>query len=889
MSALDLIIEWAEHDLPDWQSDAVRRLLTQDELTETDKTELLALLKQSYDLGESSAPKQNARPLKRGDVSGAPPVAATLTLKAMTNLANVNAIPDGSDLPFGHQGLTVIYGGNATGKSGYARVLKRACSARDKKEPILPNVFKKSLPQVAEASFKISVNGAGDQEIKWKDGEEPPGVLSNIAVFDSKCARIIIDEKNEATYLPFGTHVFEELVACLKDIRSHLENEKPKPATPEYPQILPYTKAGQFLTRLTHETSINTIDDFVSWSKESEKELLGCSKRLAKAEAEDPGKEGLRLRNLRSRIRLLAERCVQLEGALSDSTLESLRGKLAQLGVAEKAVAIASKESFADEPLTGVGSTVWQELYQAAKSYSIEHAYPRQDFPETGEGSRCVLCMDPLSNDAKKRLRRFKSFMEQSARKKVKDITQQIQEAVEVFSQIDGTELETYKDALDEIRGRNEQDARQIEQFLCAMPKRAKTVLKGIEQKAFAPLQPSPPMPSAALGEMVEQLETEATELEKAAGPHELANLADKKYELESIKVLANKKAQIIDYVKQLAIAKKYDACIAATGFGGITRKGKRIVSQALTPALRSALARELDSLRALDIPLNLRASGVEGETYHKMQLNGRRFGGKAKLSDILSEGEQGIVAIAGFLAELAISGHNSPIVFDDPVTSLDHVYRRFIAHRLAREAVNRQVIVFTHDIALLLELKTKAGELGNVAFTAHTVKRFGKDASGVTVGTLPWHAMPVSDRLSYLQDLVPRLRPLYASSREEYNEKAANLYALLRETWEAAVEEVLLFGTICRHGQEVQTQRLRSVKVTTEDYRAIALGMGKCSTWMRGHDKSKALGIDRPGPDEIESDIKQLRDFIKAIRKRGQELRNEREVSIEPKAPEVG
>ncbi len=36
-------------------------------------------------------------------------------------------------------GMTVIYGGNASGKSGYARVMKRACRARDQTEPIHPN------------------------------------------------------------------------------------------------------------------------------------------------------------------------------------------------------------------------------------------------------------------------------------------------------------------------------------------------------------------------------------------------------------------------------------------------------------------------------------------------------------------------------------------------------------------------------------------------------------------------------------------------------------------------------------------------------------------------------------------------------------------------------
>ena len=64
----------------------------------------------------------------------------------------------------------------------------------------------------------------------------------------------------------------------------------------------------------------------------------------------------------------------------------------------------------------------------------------------------------------------------------------------------------------------------------------------------------------------------------------------------------------------------------------------------------------------------------------------------------MLSEGEHRCVAIAAFLAELSTSESNSAIVFDDPVSSLDHVYKDNVAERLAEEGKNRQVIVFTHD-----------------------------------------------------------------------------------------------------------------------------------------------------------------------------------------------
>ena len=70
-------------------------------------------------------------------------------------------------------------------------------------------------------------------------------------------------------------------------------------------------------------------------------------------------------------------------------------------------------------------------------------------------------------------------------------------------------------------------------------------------------------------------------------------------------------------------------------------------------------------------------------------------------------------------LAELKVANRECPIVFDDPVCSLDHNYRDKIAKRLVEEAKSRQVIVFTHDIAFLIELESKAAETnGAVNFT---------------------------------------------------------------------------------------------------------------------------------------------------------------------------
>lgn len=100
---------------------------------------------------------------------------------------------------------------------------------------------------------------------------------------------------------------------------------------------------------------------------------------------------------------------------------------------------------------------------------------------------------------------------------------------------------------------------------------------------------------------------------------------------------------------------------------------------------------------------------------------------------DVLSEGERTCVAIAGWLAELHASGNTSAIVLDDPVTSLDHKYRKRVAQLLVREAQNRQVVVFTHDIVFFYMLQSKYR--GSGAVTQVSPERVG-DKHGIA---RPW------------------------------------------------------------------------------------------------------------------------------------------------------
>jgi hypothetical protein len=146
-----------------------------------------------------------------------------------------------------------------------------------------------------KASFSININGK-EKEILWGNDKDVDNLLSNICVFDSKCARIIINEKNNAQYLPYGTDIFEQLVLILEDIKIKLEDEKPKPSKPIIPDVDLDTQSGKFYNELNIDSNPDYLKTHIRWKKEDQNELLRLRKEISIIENNDPLRQANKLR-----------------------------------------------------------------------------------------------------------------------------------------------------------------------------------------------------------------------------------------------------------------------------------------------------------------------------------------------------------------------------------------------------------------------------------------------------------------------------------------------------------------------------------------------------------------------------------------------------------------
>jgi hypothetical protein len=141
---------------PLWQQDLIRRICTQPNAFMADIDQVLNNLKSSEGMADCTQlePLKEEHLHQRGPNS---PQHIPVALGAISDVRNANQLAASQHLPFALKGITLIYGDNGSGKTGYARIVKQLCRARrDKPEPLLGNVYKSSrTPAHAKITYRV--------------------------------------------------------------------------------------------------------------------------------------------------------------------------------------------------------------------------------------------------------------------------------------------------------------------------------------------------------------------------------------------------------------------------------------------------------------------------------------------------------------------------------------------------------------------------------------------------------------------------------------------------------------------------------------------------------------------------------------------------------------
>lgn len=859
MQIIQRIAAWAAEQ-PAWIDDAVRRLVA-GPLKAEDFQELSALAKSEHGLHDLDG--RVAMRLSPNTLPAAAEDAVDVSLAALRSPLHLNAIDAGQALTFQTDGLTVVYGHNGAGKSGYARALKMACRARNV-ENILPDVYLVPKgPVVSSAVFHWTEGQAAKSQV-WEMGTVPPAPLSQISVFDAHCARVFVDSQAKVLFVPDGMEVIHGLSDALGAVQRLIEADR-RGDIFDLAQLAPLagdTVVGRAHATLSRKSDPEVFKKLAALSDEEEEERQMLTKLF---KDEDPVKLATAIRRGATRLETLRNELATLEAPLLDVATSQLQTAFVQMVAAEAASKLAAEMlQVGGAAVAGTGSEPWEILLRSAMKYATEVAYPGHEFPGPDHDSHCVLCQQPLTDEASDRLKSFVHFLEAESQKKAsgaREVTKRLYLAIKSLN-FDATPSD--RSLLEELQEDQPALVVAIREYMVALKARQTSIMAMAPNKKLDPLEALPASPVATLDELITKRLAEAGGLEKALTPEERQRKTKTLADLEARTKLAELLPKVLDAIEWHKRDHAFGEAIRGCSTRQVTSKTSELYEAHVTEELRAAFAKELVSLGLGRLDVVLEMTGQKGARMQQLKLRTAPPFARAKVSDILSEGEQRVIAMALFLAEIGIEPGRSGLIFDDPVSSLDHMRRERIAKRLVLEAKQRQIIVFTHDLAFAWALKDFAKENGVAAVDRHVFSAGPK--KGICGDGLPFEGKRLDARVNELRDQVKRARKVLEEEHdhEAYNDIVRNCYRRMRDTWELLIEEHLFAGTVKRFRRAIETSKLRYVSVDDAEAAAVYNGMTRCSNFT--HEGGAEAPPALPEPDEFLDDVESLAATLKMI-----------------------
>ncbi|HGM7457587.1 TPA: AAA family ATPase, partial [Pseudomonas aeruginosa] len=693
--------------------------------------------------------------------------------------------------------------------------------------------------------------------------------LRGISVFDGDCARHYLQSRETATFQSSALTYLQQLANGLNQaLRPRLQAEIAALATDVTPfNVIPAdTEAGRTVHPIGPTTDLTRARALATLNLDEQAELARLPQEISEA---DPTAKAANLDNAATRVDELANNITAAADIVSDDALDARQSSYRNLVEAEAAERAASELLQAEDAtklLAGTGQGPWASLFNAAREYSTSTAYPGQTFPVTGEGSVCVLCQQDLTPEAKDRLERFDRYIRdkaaeaaQVARNAWQQILRSVDQANVAFAAPPNM-LESLAARVatlpDEIRCFQEDLTTRLQWLRAA-------ALSGEWQDRPTYRGANP---TASLHQIADVLRAEAARLRANLDAAALAAKRLRLKELEARRILSEHIEAIARVSENLAHKAKLQRCQDDIGnTRAISMLAGQLAKTYVSEALAGTMNDELNRLDLYHVRAGISSSGDAGSVRLGIQLQDCQLDPHL----VLSEAEQRMCALAYFFAELQQSGSSSGIVFDDPVSSLDHSHRTAVARRIVQESVQRQVIVFTHDAVFFGELVTLCQDAQLVPEVRSITYR--AEGPGYIDAGLPYDMRRHRERIAYHRADHQRIAANFNNPPGD-NERLAmrNAYDDLRVTIEVGIEDTILNETVVRFRDGISVGRLDGVMIVQEaDYREVQRLHDKCCRNVRAH--SHAAGQQRPvtQPAEFLQDIEDVNTLFQDIRRR--------------------
>jgi ABC-type transport system involved in cytochrome c biogenesis ATPase subunit len=771
---------------------------------------------------------------------------ATLVLDALSEVKGVNAIVPGSTIEL-NQGLTILFGENGTGKTGYVRVLKLMADCRTA-DDILPNINDSSGPSVPSASVQYHL-GDDERTLQWQ-GERGQAPFTRMPIFDSPAVNFHIDDDLDYVYTPASLSLFGHVTNGIKGLQKCLDQEIKTLSGGNAALLSRFDRKSSLyaaIETIGAATDLDALEGFAKVGDGAADHIKTLQLAVASLRS-NAATQGITIQQRRERVFVEAK---VFTDAVTQLSLDTYNAAIKRLGELRADYESFRSTLFAAAALPAGPDESWEDFVRAGDAY-------RAHLERVGvhDESRCVYCRQPLNFDALELVGKYREYLEDKIAIEIGKTEAALAELAEpiLTSQLPDTqsltsELEEVDDESDEIRRlrallvladalrRRLEDRTEVSAELVGP---AGAVAKAIDT-ALLDIR-------ATLGELRKQSQNRTEELQKKE--KELieyeARVELSKSWLEVMRVVED--ARRSDKLSKLA--KKLPVLLRR-----VTELSKIASDQLINRNFGQLFEEECKALRAP--PLKLEFVGREGKAQRRKVL-----AGKHRPSKVLSEGEQKVVAISDFLAEARLIGITAPIIFDDPVSSLDHRHIEEVADRVTVIAQANQVIVFTHDILFATSLLHRFE--GTTRCTYYQVT--DEDGKGkVTRATGPrWDSL--GNLKKHVDETIATAKKLDGTARAAL---VMTGYDWLRSWCEVFVERELLAAVTERYQPNVRMTAIATIKPSAlpAAFGVVTTTFERACRFIDGHSQPLVTQGVAPTLANLEEDWRALCDCQKAYR----------------------
>ena len=770
-----LLIDWANR-----QDSWVRRLVghviaSQRPISDGQTTEFFELFLAEKGLHGSSSEIEPEVPYPPAGPAQSDP----LRLRSLSKVSGVNALSPGAAIDFS-PGLTILYGENGTGKTGYARILKRI-SAVQHPEEILPNI-NSTAAQTPAATIDYELGGVR-ASVEWRNdvGVSP---FTRMSVFDSPSVNVRVDESLTYVFTPAEISLFGYVSSGIRAVQERGSQTLSDMAM-DNPSIRHFergTAIYQEIEALGPATDLDALGALAMLPEDASEQRERLEREVAALGSD--AASGL-LSVHREAVRTLKNLAVVAQGAETFEVDQYNDGVVA-LGTLRESYRQVREETFAPGELPGSADDGWQRFITSAAEY-LEHLGATH-YPQ--DGDECIYCRQPLDPSALSIVLRYATFLDDALGKQISDQQRVI---ASMAAPLTGLSIDDVDAGLRRQREENptssdfgdaEELARNLRTSIRQVRDGERVTCSNLRELAGRVRQKIAPMLAAHESEaaaLTEQLADRTTALRAAeTALRTLSATIELDRRLPEIRV----------FVENAKRATKLSQALKPMTplLRSLTQESKLASEDLVNSDFQTRFQEECKALRTPTVRLEF--IGREGKAQRRKSLTADH-----RLSLILSEGQQKVLALADFLAEARMGGSSAPIVFDDPVNSLDHRRLQQVSDRIAALVATCQVVVFTHDIWLATELLARFDKRPDEC----AYYMVSDDQTTGAIGKIDRAAGPRWDSVKSLKKRVnDHLQDAAAASGAAQIALVEAAFGQMRSWCEVVVEEVI-FGDVSR------------------------------------------------------------------------------------------